>query len=440
MSNLDRELQGSDFGQTLNILGAQGNTAQNLLSSILHSLYESGSHYRLYNPSYALRSAIDSYEQLKRDPKFTQAIEHRLNTVAGSDYIIRPADDSLYAQKLADLVTDLLKPIKNFYSAKKQLASYQITGISAGFLKTRRKETQIAGIEDIWTLPTEIQPIDWRLIQTRYTRKKDGVLPEVEYQYFDITDNDWLPIKLGDKRSFIVARYQDEPTRFGYGRPLADSLYFYWWVKTQLIRLGLEGFENWARGVIEVGRDALADSDEDDSNSDLVSDTQRQIEEMRKGKSFIHDKRHDYELHFPEFKSEAILEWISYIDDAILGLLTGSILPQGGGASVGSLARSEVEKQVSNEQLRAAKEDLDNIISNQLIYMLVYYNQPALRRHGLLRSDIEHYLPVYDSRNIDDDDQGQKLETLKSIKDLGIEITREDLLNTLGIETLSELF
>ena len=75
---------------------------------------------------------------------------------------------------------------------------------------------------------------------------------------------------------------------------------------------------------------------------------------------------------------------LDYLDNAILSTSMGAVLPFGGGLDKGSMARAEVEEDVSDELLEFDRWIVDDTLTNDLIPVILENNRQICAKLGLL--------------------------------------------------------
>jgi hypothetical protein len=240
------------------------NTLQDLYADALSSIWEFFD--RIFDPSYALRNEVDIWEIALRDATIYQGVQTRLNNVAGPNWRIFPQNGKDPREKtFAAIIEDAFKNIKHFRDARKRMAHSIYRGASWEFIKGARKNVSLGGLPEMdWWMPVDLENVDPRrfTIRPQRVRLPDGSV-RVNGQWFisvvagqgSTSQSSSAPsltkfIPLENPEFFVHIIYENEESRLGFGRGALDAIYFLNWVKTILMREGLQGIERWSQGIV----------------------------------------------------------------------------------------------------------------------------------------------------------------------------------------------
>ena len=126
--------------------------------------------------------------------------------------------------------------------------------------------------------------------------------------------------------------------------------------------------------------------------------------------------------------SRMVQEMLSYIDAAIISTTLGATLPFGVGMDTGSLARAEVEREVSEGFLQADREILDEALTRKLVGQFIELNQPLLSELGLESAKAPKFVTVQQPR----EDPGANSAVIASALQSGIPLRRDEVYSKLG--------
>lgn len=356
----------------------QPTIAQDLYSWALGSAYRQ---FRLFDPSYALARDPLIYEKLSRDPKFASAARYRQHLVAGRAWTIEPASDSVADKLLAKVLTALVKRVKNFASARFNLAGAVIRGSAWAFLQGGQEErVQIAGLPTMpWYIFNHLQDVDRRRMHYRPTRDSKGNTSGTRLVWFSVKRRRWEAV---DPSWFVLNAYDDTEQNLGYGLGLIDACYFFMWFKESLLNEALKAAKRWSAGIVTVQVDSLRDSA--GNVQKRVTDWQNAVLAQRDRDALIFDKADTIDLKFPSGTGvEIILKMIEYADRAIQELLTGSTLGQSSGPDGVRAGDSSVHQQATESLIQYDRELEQGAITSGLLHALVRYNRPNLKVLGL---------------------------------------------------------
>lgn len=361
------------------------NVNQELYVRALASAYTGG--YRVYDPDYALSKEPDPYEKVRKDPVIAAAIEDRLHGIAGAHWKWEPASDRIEDKAVANIFEEITKRCENFLESRYELAQAVILNRSYGYMEGGRV-WEAFGDRPVqnWWCPTRITDIDrrrFRYAPFHYRNPETGE-PEfiVNLELFSITRQRWETV--GNPEWFIQHIYANEEARLGYGRGLLECIYFYHYAKTIVIREGLSALEKFARGIL-VGRiDGLRNGSKDRTNAQVQAAFQDVLQNMMARHVITMDKNDEVDVLDGSASGNAqITEFLRYFDEAIIRVVTGSVLPMGSNSDVGSNARSTTEDQRTEILYQYDRQLMDASITKCLGGKIWAYNRAQFAAAGL---------------------------------------------------------
>lgn len=372
---------------------------------------------RVRDPSYALAQDVDYWEVLQRDAKIKQGIIERLHAVAGPDWTVVPFNNSKEKADitLARVCEELLKRIPHFADFRVRAAQAIFQGQSSHLICGKRKPVNIAGLGmRQWWLPTQLRHVDHRRFTIRPVREErpDGTL-RVRGELWmstipmyshtgkppgpDAVRGDTAPSailagyrKVEHPGHFVRIVYGDEECRLGYGRGMFDSLYFYAWVKTVLMREGLQGVERWSQGIVvgKIDEDRVGEADTQTMEKERTKMLDA-LTAMRARHVLVTGRKDEVEVITGGGEGYQIVQgMLDYVDDCIMAVCTGAVLmsSKSNAGSSGSHARDEVGRETQRGVILYDRGKVDEDISTDLIGLVIRTNWRNLQSMGLAQA------------------------------------------------------
>lgn len=359
------------------------NANQRLYISALLSAFRHGD--QLYDPDLATANDPDIYERVKRDPVIAHAIEQRLHMIAGTEWMVVPGDETRESKLLARIVEDALRHIARFAEARYELAQAIITSRSFAYVNTEEKVTRLGGLSKMpWTVPTFLDDIDRRRIRLVpiFEGEGDERTLRTEWELYSIVRGTYE--RLANPEYFVKFIAQDEEARTGHGRGLLEGIYFYHFAKTTILREALQGIQRWAQGTLVAKIDGLREASEAKTNENLVSQWIDALTDMKARHHLIHDAVDEVTLLTGGMEGyQMVRDMLDYLDSGVTRYILGSLLPTGGGADKGSLARAYVEESSRELLIRHDQMLEDEIITRDVIGLFLRLNRRIIRGLGL---------------------------------------------------------
>ena len=352
-------------------------------------------YYRLIDPDWSIEQDPEIWiKKAWRDPVLAQAMQTRMHMVAGREWQIQPGrkNPSPEDTRAADVVADAFARIAKFSEARALLATSVLRGSSYAFTEGTREMVTLAGLRGKWWTPRKLRNISkQRFIYTPETiTHEDGrQTVEVQTRFYPLMDP-WpvvIPPEFAERLIKVI--YLDEEDRLTGigGRPLLESVYFLFWAKSEVMKTGLQTLEKWAGGMLIAKTDLHANPGELGRDSDSVKNEMLSMLESMRGRHVAVIDKEDEIEHIDGGQGgggAAFLEFLRYMDEKIVGLLLGSVLPFGqSGDSAGSYARAVEERAVSDLILDFDKQNVSEAISDTVIRLFWKNNRPQLAAAGL---------------------------------------------------------
>ena len=297
-------------------------------------------YYRLIDPDWSIEQDPEIWiKKAWRDPVLAQAMQTRMHMVAGREWQIHPGrkNPSPDDTRAADVVADALARIAKFSEARALLATSVLRGSAYAFTEGTRETVTLAGLRGNWWTPRKLRNISkQRFIYTPETiTHEDGRRSiEVQTRFYPLMDPWPVVIPQEFAERLIKVIYLDEEDRLTGigGRPLLESVYFMFWCKAEVMKSGLQTLEKWAGGMLIGKTDLNAQPGEMGRDSDSVRDKMlTTLESMRGRHVGVVDKEDEIEHIDGGASNSVFLEFLQYMDDKIVGLILGSVLPFGQG-------------------------------------------------------------------------------------------------------------
>lgn len=400
----------------------------------IHELRSAYSGRRIYDPDYALLRDPYVYEKMLRDPTIRQCVADRERMVAGGEWSITPArnpDDTDTAA--AQVVESCMGEIKQFFEARRALARFVFVGKTYGFVEGERRIRKFGDDKfRAWWMPTRIRPIDKRRVRTWH---EDG---RWITKYSEIVDQEGQvsheEIELPTER-VIRAVHEDEEGRLTHGRGLGDSTYWYFFAKWKLMEEGLAGAERWAQGmpVVKADMASLGDVTQESVN---VRDAIITAVKNARSEGVIAIGKED-ELDFAEPSGQGwklIIDLLTFFDNRIRMLLTGSLLPTGAGEGQGSMARGKVEADTSEGVAQLDSAVLDESVTAGAINPIWRNNRANFEDLGLG----EARRPGFKSQDEKKEDHEKNAKIMETVLRSGAKIKEDEFYDKVGLTPPAE--
>lgn len=392
--------------------------------------------YRLYDLDYALAQDPDAWEKVRRDPIILQSVTYRVHQIAGTHWTIEPASDRPQDKLVAEIIEQILKRIERFQEARMELAEGVITARTYQMILGGRDYLSLGdegSHPQWWWIPGNLKDIDRRRVRFVPEREYDSVTKRnskihVKAELFSIEREAW---ELLDHPEWLVkfVRY-DRENRTGYGEGLLNAIYFYSWAKDVVLEEGLKGLERWAQGIVTAKIDGLREASPAKNNATVRDEWLDVIHNMRSRHALVYDKADELDVKETTGTGhQMVTDFLHYFDDAITRLISGALLPMGGGANVGSNARSVSEAETQESVIQFDRSLLDEVITRDLIGLTWRLNKSNFANLGLGDSHMPHFKTV--QQRIEDPEKAARVaQILLGIK--GVTVVKSELMRKVG--------
>ncbi len=358
-----------------------------LFAGALHAAYLL--EWPIIDPDFAQHSDIAIWEKIHRDGKVLQALNQRTATIASKSWLVESRGDSEKEVLLAALIHDLIENIQRFHMARRFLAQAVFRGRSYLFVEGERRRIQIGDLPAMdWWFPRNLRHLDKRVVQFVPERRREKSGREtvvLRREVYKPSTGEWVSLRPDAEKLLIEVVYDDEQGRLGYGRGLLEALYFLWWAKSVVLKEGLQAVERWAQGLL-VGKVDTEKPGSTTADTETIRNAMRdELEAHRSRNVAVVDKSDDITVVTGGGEGwQIVMKMLNYLDDCILSTSLGSVLPFGGGENKGSLARAEVEEDVSDDLLEYDRGVVDQTLTAKLIPLLLENNRAIFGNLGLL--------------------------------------------------------
>lgn len=401
-----------------------------LYSQALAALY--ATEYRILDPDFAQEREPHIWEKIRRDGRILQCIGYRTALVASKSWTVQAGDDDAASIELAQIVTDAIHCIRGFREARRNLAKAIFRGRAYGYIESSRKHKALGSTKTAreWWLPSRIVDIDKRRVQyvAEHSGDGDGRRIRSRTELYSVARNQYETVDPGDPILSVV--YDDEESRLGYGRGLLDALYFLWWAKQEVMKEGLQGIARWARGLLVYKVDSNRFAGALGKGPVAVADeAMRTLDRHRGRHTYVIDKDDELTVDSTEGTGQIVQGFIDHINNEILAVAVGSVLPFGGSTDKGSLARSETEKDVADEGIEFDRGVVDEEITFGLIGRFLDYNRDAIYRLGLALATA----PRFVTGEADREDHLANVQIIKGAREAGMRIKADEAYEKVGL-------
>lgn len=372
------------------------------------------------DPSYALREDLDIWEVMQRDPKVYQGVQQRLNAIAGREWRVMPRGNGKHkaAKIKASILDAMLRRIPHFQDARRRLAQSVFRGQSTELICGRREFVSLADQPSMmWWVCTGLEHMDQRRFVVRPIREKRpdgstrirgklyvsvvptyqtlpssqkslrqeaGPRPEGRGKFKDgsLWYGRYAPVEHPEWLLRIV--YDDEESRLGFGRGIQDAIYFFLWVKSVVLREGLQGLERFVHGVPILKLDPSKRGATDQASETVRDAALDVLKKMRAGHAIVINSGEELVWAEPGSSGHQMaMAFLDYIDRSLMSVITGASLKSGGDSKeTGSYASDAVGMEVADAVVQYDRDKIDEDIGLDLIGLLCRLNRPQFEALG----------------------------------------------------------
>ncbi len=378
------------------------------------------------------------WDKIRRDPICAQAIDIRTNNIAGDDFmVVPPKNPTPQEERLASIVQDALAEIDLFQSAQRLLAAGVFRARSYAFVESEERNIQL-GQEGArpWRVPTRLVDIDKERVKkldrnrvNARSRVRAGADPD--WRWYLETRKKTDPKLIDFRRDPIVRMvWFNEERRLGFGYPLIESLYFYWWMKAEGLPLMLAALDRFALGIVNYKFDPNGPAG--GTGKDAQSYRDDVLDQLKKNRTehFLVSPMGD-EIEILTGGAEGsnmTVKLIEYCDRGIARAANGSVLPLGGEQGHGSKARAEVEDSVSQSLTKSDRDHKDEAAGGKLISLFCEWNRSTIFSLGLGGAR----KPKFKTSDVKKEDPVENAQVASILLSQGVPLKREELYERTG--------
>jgi hypothetical protein len=403
-----------------------------IYAQALAGVYQPG--LRVYDPDYALFEDPDFYDKLTRDAIVHHAIEMRRHLIAGRDWMIQPAGSTRQDKIAAKICEFLLRQMHMLPSAIFDLSQAVVAGSAWAEIQGKKRYVSIAGLKPMaWWTPIRLKDVDKRRVRVKVDPEltSDGKL-NVYYEFFNVQTRAWD--KLEHPENFVKHVYEDTESRLGYGRGLAESIWYYHYAKEVVLTEGLNACERWAQGLVEAKIDGAKEASTGKANNTIVQNWMDTIKKLRSRHVLVTDKSDELKIHeMPGQGWQIITSLLDYLDKSITMLILGSNLPTGA-SDGGSFALGRVQESSREALISYDRSLLSEAVTRDLIGLLWRNNQYLFYQLGLTEMNKPRFAIVKDQR----DDSQTAATIVQAMLAAGIPLRKDEVYEKTGFTTPQE--
>lgn len=410
------------------------------------------------DPSIALQKKPDTDEKMMLDPVIRKAFELRMHMVAGTDIYFSTRDKR--AKILVEYFEELFDKIPDFDEARLNLTRSILEGSSWLRIMTPSVDSRFRIASDpeprAWWYPGKLKHYSSKRVREEYESLEEQMHESGQawrptrayWTYYDAQRWEWLRMgNAPDQPEWIRCIYHDSDMRLGYGDGLRDSLYYWWQMKSQILRSLIEGLDRfgWPFLVakLQPGTGFTGNSGApNESGNDRAAGLIDVIAKSRGNqKALVIDQNDSLEaISVDGAAVQHMLSVIEYIDKAMVELILASSMPTGGGQQ-GSFARAAVEAGSTSTLIKYDRKLHEKALQT-LVYATWTYNQSGNYQNFNRIADpraeyggvpLSAYKPptIHIGRE-ETDDPKQQMELIRGMWDMGLSVLKSEAYERVG--------
>lgn len=397
-----------------------------------HNLAMAWRRGKLYDPSYPDTRDPDIWEVVRRNATVLTGVMQRGHRVAGPNWRCEPAGPEPWNVKAASIMEALIRRCDNLVEARYHLAvGGAFLGRAYAYPKTRRGYFSAAGTEmQSWLYPTHLEHIDrrrWDYVPVIDRDAEGNESIRVENRLYSIRRRRW-EVNLHPEW-YVRHIYNDEEGRLNYGRGLLEALFFCHWAIENLKREGLAAAERWGQGETIIKVDSLRMGDEERTVEDIIQAYLDVFEKAKARHVIVVEKTDEVEIKEPQGTGfKLITDLITFFQNEILRLCTGSILPSGGNSDVGSNARAKEEAATTDVVITFDRNTLDATLTRDLVSLIWNANRQQFINVGLGAA----LMPRFETYQERVEDPKTNAEIAQIALDSGVDLKEEEYFQKIG--------
>lgn len=396
--------------------------------------YALSSSYRstyVYDPDFALAKDADIWEVVRRDPVIFSAIDRRAKGIVRPYHVEPPMGSKEKSDKrMAAIVEDALGKISMFDAARRNLSNAAFVGRTYGYIEGELQECKLGDADKMdWWVPKKIRGIDRRRFHWETEWSKDGASKTTHLALMNTNSMKWERVTPEFRSALIEYTYQDTEDRVGYGRGLLEAIYFYHYMKTVTMQKVDQGIDRWANGIVIGKLDSMRNASTSKTNTDLTLGMKNLLREARSEHVIVMQDGDDIEVVETSGTGHEIsMNFITHLEEGIERLVNGSLLPSGHSEGQGSRSRAQVEQNQSEAFYQADRQDLDEVLSRDLVNCFVKLNMKNFVKLGIADAAMPHI----DSEQNKREDPVEAVQVAAQALQNGVPLIRQEFYHKIG--------
>lgn len=382
---------------------------------------------QLHDPSLWLLRDPEAEEKMLRDADIAHAISYRQKLIAGRQWTVIPRlEGSPRAPVAVGVATELLHAIKHFTTGRHNLARAFFSGSRFARIHGVPRVLNIGdGKPRTWWVPTRLEDVDKRMY--RIVPKHEGGGLSASWERWNVHDQAWEVETVGDALGTIRHVYQDDQATLGYGRALREALGWWWYAKTNVFQESLQAVERFAQGIITAKIDGARDADTGLPNTDLITEWQNVLEDLRARHVLVYDKADDIEVVQMNGQGWQLLREIrEELKSTIFTLVLGANLTTAADKG-GSYALAEIQENSTESIVQFDRETLEETLTDDLLGCIWWRNHANLAELGIVEEK-----PRFSIKQEKRQDPQERATVAATLSGMGVDLSLEDLLEQTG--------
>jgi hypothetical protein len=276
-----------------------------------------------------------------------------------------------------------------------------------------------------WIVPTRLEDMDKRMF--RIVPDIHGDELAAHWESWDVFEQRWESESVTDARTTIRHVYQDDQATLGHGRALREALGWWWYAKEHVFQESLQAVERFAQGIIHAKIDGARDAATGKPNSQLISDWQDVLEDLRARHVLVSDAGDEIEVISGNAEGWQLMtdiraELKATITTLILGANLTTTATEGG-----SYALAEVQENSTEALVQYDRETLEETLTDDLLGCVWYKNHANLVELGI--HEQKPRFAITQEKRLD---PKERAEVGAVLHGMGVDLSLDDLLEQTG--------
>lgn len=405
------------------------NQAGELYLSALRSAWR---REKIEQPSLWLTRDPAAEDKMLRNDVIGHAVNHRCMLIAGRAWNLVPKRPNDPMADLAVAVgTDLVKKIRKFAEARRQLARAFFHGARYATIKTAVKWLDLGdGVMRQWVVPIRLQDEN-RFRYRKRVRDPHGPNPRAYWEKHQLLGGDgdagWKPVSRREAIGIIGHVYDDTEETLGYGKGLREALGYPWYALTHCDQEALGAIERYARGWVQARIDKAAHADTGLPNTEVVSKWLTLIEKMQARHAMVLGKDDEIEIAEPSGTGWQMVDrHLDRLEGRVRTLVLSGNLPTAASEG-GSYALSNTQENSTEMVVQFDRLAMEEVLSDDLMQALWWFNHANMVELGI--QDLQPEFAVTQEKMENPTEVAATAETMNR---MGADIASEDLYKRTG--------